>query len=788
MSNNTLKEIQRIRIENELSKLQSHELRNLVTKWIESGGPINIVGYNKNKKKELYARADFIYKFIRVLGMFVESEQDLNWKSYCLIQNQINVSFKNITYRHLLSSLYLYSSTEAASLEVRVYLNKYQYLFLIKELTNRTLGKENNDYIAENILTNFPITSTENEIIQLTKNNYTYHFYAKSLDKYNVNLLKIFLADALDTANLKNFNTIYLRTFICLFDESLNGIHIKNLKHFNEHTYRQQYKFFINKCQEYNWIDSDLKRMRNSLNNFYFFIDDYYMNNTGTSLFNTPTFNTDLIRLPNSSKYFSEDYLLVIRNPIDDVPKEDKLVLLTGNSNNNPVKNGVQTLDFTIIPNEDLKMAFKKYFWFSNFINKEIGVRFNRLAKFINEALIFYEKEMKIIEISASTSVQLFSSNFLIYYYYNLISNGEYSDSTKNLIIAQIRSFLEYIRLDYEISNYTIKQMAYLKVDSTGGKPISESDFININRAFKGDIVSIEGELLYIIFQLSLTTKLRIGEVLSLERDCIQSIDEEAGYGTVKYLKKTSAGEYVYEIFLLNHIRLIERAILLTQLVFEKAKEEISRYIFIWWDVTRKGRVMSLRNHYNDKFRRLISELHQKGEIGNKYTPYNARDTYIDTAWQGVEDGVISSLEITSITGNKATTAIKHYRNRNNIQRYLEAMFEVVIPDMELDGNILENEETIKNYPPVNQESGSCSSEKCIKKEVENEDSEYLCLTCPMFVTTTNRAHIFEQRLNEYQIKYSESKTSTEKNYYKGLMEIHGAYLARIYSLLEEKL
>lgn len=67
------------------------------------------------------------------------------------------------------------------------------------------------------------------------------------------------------------------------------------------------------------------------------------------------------------------------------------------------------------------------------------------------------------------------------------------------------------------------------------------------------------------------------------------------------------------------------------------------------------------------------------------------------------------------------------------------------------------------------------------------EDSFYKCLTCKKFVTTIERYYYFEQKMNEYKNKKDNASSVAEKNFYAGLMEIYGGYLAEMYSIMEGK-
>jgi hypothetical protein len=234
---------------------------------------------------------------------------------------------------------------------------------------------------------------------------------------------------------------------------------------------------------------------------------------------------------------------------------------------------------------------------------------------------------------------------------------------------------------------------------------------------------------------------------------------------------------------LIEHIRLLQKAIRITQPLFEKAEDSLKKYIFLCNNSRYKNQVISAVNPFNQGFKTISEDLFAQGKIKIKYSPYNLRHTYIDKAWQMVEDGLVSTLEVGVITGNSASVASKHYRNRENTKRYVEALYEVSILEDELLGSIVDSE-VAENLPYVQAGVGNCSSESCVKID-SDEDSFYKCLTCKKFVTTVERSSFFEQRMKLYKDKREDSTSDTERDFFTGLIELYGSYLTKIYTFLE---
>jgi len=141
--------------------------------------------------------------------------------------------------------------------------------------------------------------------------------------------------------------------------------------------------------------------------------------------------------------------------------------------------------------------------------------------------------------------------------------------------------------------------------------------------------------------------------------------------------------------------------------------------------------------------------------------------------------GHINTLDVGAITGNSSVVASKHYRAHETI-RYIEAIYMITIGDVTIQGEIVRDEKEIEDLPQVEYGAGACKSSECIKLEIDTEDSDYKCLTCKKFVTSINRAHVFEKRLNVYKFKKEKAESSLIQQYYHGLAKLYAAFLKEI--------
>ncbi|PEC46365.1 hypothetical protein [Bacillus sp. AFS096315] len=765
-------------------------IKSYLWEWLQTSGMQNIILVrpfimNPTKKMKENIKITVIKRFIEIIEKYVLNQEDFTWEIYCLIMHEIPLNNRKGLYavlRLLTRSFYLNAlpSKIITNIQVNSFISMHNKLLLAEEFKSKQ-GP------SRQFRTNFPIDSSTEQIIQVEYilNNGSVCFANFYFPTRSLFLLKI-MKNFLETIKKRKLNKADNRTFVTLFEESLAGQEVLRFEDFNEQTFKQQFIFFklLVESVHFNFIFY----YRQLLVKFYRYIDDIYLEKFGVRLFTSFSFNRDLIIHMYYLTSIEQGYEIVNLNSLGACPASDKwFVVADANKHGTHVVNSKNSLmNFELVHNIEFRNLLKDFIWNLDKDYVHTYSHFCKIIDFLNEADIYYTQEIQVLQLDSESSVNLkpFSNRFLFFYHARLLSNKEYKESTINFYIKCIRSFLRYIKKQYYIPEIAIEQFTTIDVDYKGGTPISIEDFKKLKKEFNRKFNN-ENEILLIILQLAVETKMRPGEILALERDCIISIDDSEKFGTIEYYTKTSGRVKRKEDFLIEHIRLLQKAIKITQSFYEKAENSLKNYIFICNNYHYKNQVISLKHQFYAEFTTISKKLFDKGEIKFKYTPNNLRDTYIDTAWQLVEDGLVSTLEVGVITGNTATVAARHYRNRENTKRYVEALYEVSILDDELPGSIVDSE-TVANLPPVQEGAGNCASESCVKIDAD-EDSFYKCLTCKKFVTTVGRSSFFEKRMKIFKHKKENSTSVAESGFYTGLIELYGSYLTEMYAIMEEK-
>ena len=78
---------------------------------------------------------------------------------------------------------------------------------------------------------------------------------------------------------------------------------------------------------------------------------------------------------------------------------------------------------------------------------------------------------------------------------------------------------------------------------------------------------------------------------------------------------------------MIEHIRLIERALKLTQAIYEKADSPLKKYIFICSHYYLDNKVIKLKDRFNRLFKEICKNLYDQEKISLQYSPNNLRDT-----------------------------------------------------------------------------------------------------------------------------------------------------------------
>src|SRR5699024_7291794 len=181
----------------------------------------------------------------------------------------------------------------------------------------------------------------------------------------------------------------------------------------------------------------------------------------------------------------------------------------------------------------------------------------------------------------------------------------------------------------YGITSSKLKVLNLNNLERTnGGNPITDSDLKIIYDEFKR--VTERDELSLIVFEIFILTNLRIGEILSLERNCIEYKDS-IGKDNIRYLAKKSNGEYVSQLVSEKVTFLLEKAIQHTNVTAE-SDSYLAKYIFIE-PVQRKVNNKLKIVNFAYVFKKVLKKVEDKLENKN-YTVNNLRHTYINNVYK----------------------------------------------------------------------------------------------------------------------------------------------------------
>ncbi|PYF02624.1 hypothetical protein LG296_11045 [Ureibacillus chungkukjangi] len=642
-------------------------------------------------------------------------------------------------------------------------------------------------------------------------------FLFKLFEQFTLHCISNLVYEDSFTTPKERINHVCSRAFFYFFEESLKGdVFIKEdisekvddiqqlntLAYFNPSKFIKQYKFFKKLDREVN------AKSFNSgayLIKFYLYIDEISIKKNGVSILDKGIFRRDFLFYNKMLTHIELGYEILVLSPFEPIPLSNKWCVVPNNKEKftSELSRSNYYINFTEVKNKYLRDELKTYIW--NYKNSHSVLKgvVPRLINFLNE-FDKYRKEFEKLTTFYNNKLSLLD-DFLLLYCVTLknrkTNKGEtLKESTYLQTINQIKQYLRFYQEKYNIPELTIQNLKVKTSRLDGGNPFEADDFKEIKNEFiklkensKTVDEQIDSELINIIFSLSCQTKLRLGEICNLKRDCIKSISESMGIGEISYISKTSNGESVPTYLLVEDIQLIQKAIDLTEEYNDEATLDNKGYVFLTMFPTKRmsnRRIGRVYAKYRLNFKNIIKSLHKAGRIRTRYEPNDARDTFIDSAWKQVESGNITPAIAAQISGNTARVAANSYRKQLD-KDYLEATYMITIGGREVDGSIVDNEMEIEKLQQVVSGAGACNSKNCIKQNEVYEgsvDSEYLCLTCRKFVTSSDRVDIFERYMNFYHEKEEEAETINEKRYYNSLVELYGSYLTEILHFQKENI
>lgn len=769
------------------------------------------MGKSLNFKQVILDNTAFLVKEenlkVSLLEFFNSSIFEDTLLAYCTkefrksVENFINYfadkSYNDLGWEFLCNSMYSFRTTdnyEYSKSHVRKIIENY-FLYLLQEErfpspNLETLKKHKNlvqkgfytkvaqlpDILPNSIQMQYPINTQPNYMFQYlykgSNCSNTCNINLNTGNNFLYNILVQFITQLSNESVGKPVSIPY-RLFFYYFETSFGTRNTpQNERDFTYATFKNQYSFF--KKKEYIIQDYINQSLCRNLINFYIFLDSYIKSiEINHNIFKDTWLNASIMSNSLFQYYYDNGYEYVIYNPLEDYPKCDKWLINAGEQSNNSVavRNiGNCSFDLTPIKDEDIRDDIKCWVWNSDGL---INVRTKAILYIID--FFIFKSDFVSGKIKSFRPNEKKSFSFEFMWLYMVYLDDKFDNhNTKRGITIQLRNFLLYYKEKYKIDQ---KALDILKMESikSEGTPITKKD-INILledfRVLKEK--HKDGQLLYYVFILCVTTNMRIGEVVNLERNCIVYQDIN-GNGTIRLKKKTSKGEYLHREYNAETLQIIRKALDITEECVEYAENKLQHYVFIMKRGNTQN-VTRLSGEFNRQFYKIVRTNQNK--LDKLYRPYDLRHTFINSIY---DDGIKNNVSIEkmqSITDNTYNTVMNHYRRKLELVDYVEIMSKVVISNVDIDGNILVEEEEIVNNHPVMKNLGGCGENDCINVKT------HLCLTCNHFFTCLSRIPIFEQRVLFFRDKLDNVKSNDPiKVEYETYLKLYATYLSKMLDL-----
>lgn len=690
----------------------------------------------------------------------------ISWEQYCLSMKSIrarnwgDLCPAQRMARKMLSSFYYYFIENEYMDTKGLTELKEQKEFLIWEERKSSKMKEFlSEYLLDRIGTNFPLESSTKQLHLISGDDKRSPIIL-NLNISNEEIKTLLLGFYLSEAHSKQHNP--LRQFIYLFRYSLMAVvkEPQSITDFTFEVFKKQYRFY----QKVNFLNStDVRKFSVWLTRFYVYLYKVLKEkNIQHNLFEGTLYNENILGSNAFSIYYERGYILMAYNPFEEVPFENRWQLLSTDGYANVVKNKPVGIDFTEVKDKFLREDLKHYVWKQSSMSvKTVTIGIYTVIEFLN----FISSYKQLNELSGNNYVD---ADLLEQWGFYI---GSKETATMNQFVKRSRAYLKFYKDKYQIPEVLIDILKQKQLNYDGGQPMTKHDVDLFSKKFQEQrLRGIIGELCYIIFCLAVTTRLRFGEILALERDSILEKSEQTG--VIQYYSKTTGRQKIKVTLAMEKINLIEEAIRLTEDAHSKASGDTGKYIFIKEDNWRKDRIIEVVWQFVNTFSNIQKEL--EGQLDGKYRPYSLRTTFIDNLYtEGINDGLPTSV-IAEMAGNGVHTARKYYRKTTEAQEYAEMFAGVTVSGVDIYGDISE-EKDIEDLNPVEQGLGGCKQEGCVIDE-----EQYECLICPHFATTVNRIPIFKTRITRLKKLKEITLNNQERSAIETQLKLYTAYYVKL--------
>ncbi len=635
-------------------------------------------------------------------------------------------------------------------------------------------------------------------------------------------IIRNILKEFINYTSKNKFSFNNFQKFVYYFHNSLAAMEKlpKSIQNFTFNTFKLQYRFYRKII-----CPVGQKKLSTVLNDFYVFLIDYVKDyKIKHEVFSIDSgINKAYLLNMHFHSLYSSNYRVVYFNRNDSIPKINRWILIPNGEEKRTISMNNTSyikIDFLTINDEEMREYVKRWMWESpvNLKTKRYSI-YNIILflNVINNKKYFRYLDSNVIYPSTSLDQESALPNESNLWKNNKINTkrvslfrtyliNEYSEpKTRNIILYSVRSFLYYLFdnliccFDKHVFDFLIEFY-----DNSSPNPIDKDELKQITNVFKErrESEGTLGQLDWIIYNICVTTNLRIGEIVNLQRDCLfetmkkgqyalkyictdESDANEGEKSILNLIRKGSNGvlkEYNLNEYTLRYIRDAKR---LTEEFANNSDSDTKSYLFLRKSL--RGRVIPYDERYFAwVFKKAIKDLNFRDK---SYSVYNLRHTYMSIIYeQGKKDGV-DLLDIHAATGHAdLATTIKNYRI-SNIREYLEAFHHVRIGNVAVSGEIVEDvKDVMGNLPEdissitVKNGCGYCKNRFC------DENSVFVdCLLCKNFITTLNKIPVFEDCIRNLDMIIANEDIEHEKEHKVAIKKLYVAYLECLYILKASK-
>lgn len=733
--------------------------------------------------------------------------QDINWQSYCYLMQKLHQLTGNYTSKNanrgkikfLLPKLFDYIShnTLYGNLNGIEELKKYSEYLYVHEKVKVAATESYCPTILNEVYSNFPLHSNPSQLYYTKYQHSTGSRETDTLVNLNTdsNFLKELLIEFIEPFNLKKkgiATRMEYRTFIYYFDKSLSELdtNFTCIENFTFNSFKHQFKFYSKLDDESSF--GSLK-MIDVLKKFYIFLLSYIEINKYThEIFKDTAINLKLLNNKHFNTMFKQGFVFVVHSPFEAPPQNNKIcVVATKHKNARATEVNSIRLDFSKIYNENFREDLRNYLWQKdyNYIGDMYTI-FYIVKDFLN---LKYDYDCDNRNLTPMFNKnEIFTEDFMLIYMSYILTNYD-KDKTIGNIFSPVKAFLNFYKDKY---NFNSMLSDYLRISSpkiTGSNGgMSIEDFNKVSEEFRKNIdTSQYGELLFIILYLCTKTKLRIGDILSLRRDCIVSIDKKNYSGSIEHFTKTEEEKVITQVPL-ECVEAIEKAINLTSSYAQNAinKEQIQDIFIIPTAFNRtnnKYYVHSISSLFYSEFYKTLKSL----DLGKKYCVYDIRHMRKNEIIKAATKANKDIPDILDMIGGTMQTNLQNYINSKDLDFYIEVFTGTIISNVNIKGDIVLTNDEFNKVKNKSNLIGGCNKENCNKnyptKDIFNSYPFYKCLQCEEFITSAEKFYIFEYYINEIKSAKEVSTNDTEITCYELLLQLLGVYYKKQLSMLNNK-